>query len=416
MSEPLAETEKLAKRTQWAYVGTRVLDTPFWGIFNMLPFILYKDLHATPYQLAVLVTLKPLVSIISSYWSVWLNQRSDRIVGNIICTRFLAILPFFFFPFFDSPWFFIASFGLYMMLASGVVPTWMELLKQNIPQVKRENIFSFTQVFGYFGGGLLPFVLGGVLDDYNQAWRWIFPIAGGLSLCASIFQWNIIIKPGTLKEKVVSQNFGYHLMRPWKTAWNLLKQRPDFTRYQIGFMLIGGGLMIMQPALPVYFVDVLHLSYMEFAIALTLCKGVGFAAGSPLWSKWINRMNIYRFSGWIAGLACCFPVALLLTQSQIVWLYIGYFAYGFMQSGNELSWNMSGPIFSKEHDSTVYTSINVMAVGVRGAFIPSLGALLIASFNASFVMILGGIICFFATLLFFAFAFTAQKHTIKTAP
>jgi hypothetical protein len=34
-------------RTRAAYIWTRVLDTPFWGLFNLLPFILYKDLHAT---------------------------------------------------------------------------------------------------------------------------------------------------------------------------------------------------------------------------------------------------------------------------------------------------------------------------------------------------------------------------------
>ncbi len=406
------DSKELTRRTQWAYIGTRVLDTPFWGIFNMLPFILYKDLHATPFQLGLLVTLKPLVSIFSSYWSAMINSRSDRLVSNILWARILAYLPFFLFPFMDSPWFFIGSFGLYMMLAVGIVPAWMELLKLNVPKVTREKVFSYTQAFGYMGGGLLPFILGGVLDEYQQAWRWLFPAAAALSLGAYLFQWKITVRPGVVLKEVAKQKLSYHILKPWKTSWELLKQHPDFFKYQIGFMLIGSGLMVIQPSLPVFFVDVLHLSYTELAVALTLCKGFGFALGSPLWSHWIHKMDIFRFSGLIAGVACLFPLALLLTSFQIVWLYLGYFLYGFMQSGNELSWNMSGPIFAKDKDSSIYTSVNVMAIGVRGAIIPSLGALILTYLGSSSAMICGVIVCMLATFRLASYSLSENRRAI----
>ncbi len=404
MNTTNVDTQELARRTQWAYVWTRVLDTPFWGIFNMLPFILYKDLHATPFQLALLVTLKPLVSIFSSYWSASVNNRSDRLKSNILWARIIACAPFFFYPFVDSPWFFIFSFGLYMTLAVGIVPAWMELLKTNVPKVTREKVFSYSQAFGYMGGGLLPFLLGGLLDEYYQAWRWLFPLAAAISLFSYFFQWRILVKPNSTNASDAKQTITHHIMRPWKSAWNVLKGHPDFIRYQIGFMLVGSGLMIMQPALPVFFVDVLNLSYTEYAVAITLCKGLGFVLGSPLWSQWINRTDIFTFSGWIAALACFFPLALLAAPYQILWLYLGYFIYGFMQSGNELSWNMSGPLFSKESDSTPFSSVNVMAVGVRGAIIPSLGGLLISTISSSFTMVLGGILCLFATVRLVTYA------------
>lgn len=46
----LGDSLTFQKRTRMAYVATRLLDTPFWAIYNMLPVILYKDLHATPYS------------------------------------------------------------------------------------------------------------------------------------------------------------------------------------------------------------------------------------------------------------------------------------------------------------------------------------------------------------------------------
>src|ERR1700728_710138 len=157
------------KRTRQAYIWTRVLDTPFWGLFNLLPFILYKDLHATPFQLALVITLKPLVSILAPYWSHRIYQKPGRLVSSIISSRWIAFLPFFAFPFIHSTWFLIACFGLFMFLQSSMMPAWMELLKQNLPVRMREKVFSYMQAFGYLGAGLLPFGLGEILDGWTGA-------------------------------------------------------------------------------------------------------------------------------------------------------------------------------------------------------------------------------------------------------
>ena len=37
-----------------------------------------------------------------------------------------------------------------------------------------------------------------------------------------------------------------------------------------------------------------------------------------------------------------------------------------MQAGSELSWNMSGPLFSKQEESSSYTSVNIVTAGIRG--------------------------------------------------
>lgn len=395
------------KRTQLAYVSTRVLDTPFWAIYNMLPVILYKDLHASPAQLAIIIALKPLVSLLSMYWSAAINKRRDRLVSNIMWARWLGYLPFFFFPFAENIWFFIFAFGLYMMLAVGIVPAWMEILKINIPKKSREKVFSYTQAFGYMGGGLLPFILGWVLDEYLQAWRWIFPLTAGIALLSFIFQYRIRIpssQDSLQSDLPSSTSFIHVLIKPWKNAWNVIRERPDFRKFQIGSMILGSGLMIIQPALPVFFVDKLNLSYTELVLAMTLCKGIGFAMTSPIWPRWIHEVNVYSFCSWIAALTCLFPIALILAKFQLAWLYIGYIIYGFAQSGNELIWNMSGPLFAKEEDSSVFSSVNVIAVGLRGSIIPLLGSKLIALSSSSTVMLVGGILCLIATIRLAAYS------------
>lgn len=382
--------------TSIAYILTRVLDTPFWGLFNLLPFILYKDLHATPFELGVIITLKPLVSILSSYWSDRVYRIPGRLVSSIIAARWIAFLPFLFFPFVSSPWYVIVCFGLFMFLQVGMMPAWMELLKQNVPARTRESVFSYTQAFGYFGGGLLPFAVGWVLDEWIGAWRWMFVITACLSLSAFVWQRKIVLRPiEPTNDKHVS---AHPLLQPWKSAWEILKSRPDFAKFQIGFMIIGSGLMIIQPALPVFFVDGLHLSYTEMGVAITLCKGIGFAAGSPIWVRWMQRVDLFYFGAVIAALAALFPMLLLAAQNHMAWLFVAYLTYGLMQSGNELSWNLSGPQFAKQQDSSPFSSVNVIAVGVRGMFIPSIGALCLAQFGASTVIVLSGLLCLLAAL------------------
>lgn len=387
------------KQTQSAYLWTSILNTPLWAIFNMLPFILYRDLKATPLQITAMIILKPAVSLIALYWGAFIENRKDRLLSNLIWARILSHVPFFFFPFVNNPWYFVFAFGCYMTLHRGTIPAWMEVLKINVPNVSRERVFAFGSALGYFGAAILPFALGGLMDTYYQSWRWIFPITALISLTAIFFKSKIPITSDNSPPIATPPfNLTQWLMQPWKSAWTLIRRRPDYARYQLGFMLAGSGLIIMQPIFPVYFMERLNLSYVELAVALTLFKGVGFALASPTWAQLLNRINIYKFNSRVTLLASLFPLCLIAAQMNLEWLYFGYILYGVMQAGSEMSWHLSGPLFAKEEDSSVYSSINVLTVGLRGCFIPAIGALLFYPLNATGVMLLGGLLCFLSTL------------------
>lgn len=404
MEPPLISTQP--SRIRNAYLATRILDTPLWAIYNMLPFILQKDLHATPLQIAILIALKPIVAVLSMYWSSLVNERPDRLRSNILLARFIGALPFFCFPFFQTPWFFIASSGIYMMLAVGVVPAWMEVLKKNLSDDGRKQTFAWGSAMGYLGGGLLPIVFGWILDDFSQAWRWIFPIAGLISMGAAIFQWglpaNARLDSLGGKERIDLKKI---LVDPWVRSYHLLRERRDFAHYQTAFMAMGVGLMLMQPALYAFFDEKLGLSFLEFAVALSFCKGISYAIASPLWGKFMNRTGIFKFTGIVTGLAAFFPALLIAAMWQIGWLYAAYILYGVMQAGSEMSWNMSGPIFADKKESSLFTGVNVVTVGLRGLFAPALGGLLYSVTGSStFVMGLGCVLFLFSTMLFFSYS------------
>ncbi len=399
------------QRTRSAFMWSRVLRTPFWAIYSMLPFILFKDLQATPFQIAAIVALKPTVSIFSMYWSSLVNQRPDLLVPNIIWAGVLGFLPFFFFPFVDNPWFFILSFGFFMLLHRGVIPAWMEIIKLNIPGFSREKVFAWGSAVGYIGDGALPFLFGALLDGCGQAWRWIFPITALIGLLPILLQSRILIKiDQTVNQEKTS--FKKSLIQPWVNAWKLIREREDFRSFQIGFMLGGAGLMIMQAVLPAFFMGVLELSYTELAIALTLCKGIGVVATSQFWAKWMPRVDIYRFSSVVTLMAFLFPLCLLAAKFQLYWIYAAYFIYGVMQAGSELSWNLSGPIFSGSEDSSIFSSVNVVSVGLRGCVAPGFGSILLAIMSPGSVLLVGGGFCLLA---FFAMSSFSRNRQVVGA-
>lgn len=387
--------DDVERKTRSAYLWTQVLNTPIWALFNILQYIIYKDLNATALQITIVITLKPLVSLFSVYWGAYVENRRDRLVSNIIGARILSTVPFFFFPFVDNIWFFIASFGIFMMLARGSVPAWMEILKLNTPQNSRAKLFGFGALIGHSGNCLFPFIIGSILDGYYQSWRWLFPITALISLASILLQRRIPVDLSSClsnEEKVsqIKQSFSQMLIAPWKSGIELMKRRKDFTKFQFGFMLGGAGMMIAHPVLPQFFVDVLNLSYTEMSLAVNCCKGIGFILATPLWANYLNKTNIYRFSALPPIYICLFSGFLLLSQFNIIWLFVAYFFYGITQAGGDLSWNLSGTIFSKSEESPAFSNVNILTVGIRGCIIPPLGSLLCLTISAPFVIAFGG--------------------------
>lgn len=383
------------QRTSSAFLFSRLLSVPFGAIFNLLLIILYKDLHATPLQITIAIALRPVASLFAPYWSASIHSQDSSLITKLSIANIIKYVPFLFAPWIDNPWFYVLSFGYYMMLTRGMIPAWMEVLKKNVKGMSMEKIFAYGSAFEYIGGALLPLIFGFLLDGNGQAWRYIFPATACVGMLSAIFIYRI--PAGVILPDKEDRTFKQHVINPWKESLNLLRRRPDFLKFQIGFMWGGAGLMVFQPVLPKFFVDVLDLSYLEVAVAITVCKGIGFAMTSPLWVMAYRKMDIFQFSRLVIFLIAIFPLCLLASQFNLMWLYIAYFAYGMMQVGSEMSWNLSGPVFAKQEDSSSYSVVNVLAGGMRGCVFPLLGTLLYELTNASAVLVLGSIFCLVAT-------------------
>ena len=396
-----ASSETYVRKTRLAVLWHSVLNEPLIIIYSLLAFILHKDLNASVLQIAVLIQLKPVVALFTLYWGHFVSHRPERLIKNLVWAGVLGRLPFFFFPFLDSVWMIIAAAALYMLLYRSAMPAWMEIFKRNVPGEARSKLFSKGLTVAYLEGTLLAVGMGSLMDSQYEAWRWVFPIGAALGILGVIMQARVPVRMDTPMPAVLAQRslpWKEKLLRPWRDAWNLMRQRPDFCRYQWGFMLSSCGLMMIQPILPFFFVDMLQLSYTDLAVARSVCMALGFVATSSLWSKWINRMDIYSFSSIVGALFAAFIAMLLAAQFSVVWVFAAYALYGVAQAGSRLSWYLSGPIFAQDADSSLFSSVNIVTVGLRGCVAPPIGWLLYLWLGPYAVLAAGFALCSYGGL------------------
>ena len=394
-------------KTSSALIGSNLLSEPLATLYGFLAFILYKDLGASPFQIALLTMLKPVATVLSFYWSAGL--ASKRLGANVMWAGIWMRAPFLLCPWIDSVGYVIAASVNYMFFYRAGIPAWMEILKRNMPEGRRGKIFSISSGLGYAEGVILSLAMGALLDHDPSLWKELFFVSAMMGLAAAVMQ-GCVAPKGPIEERE-RLPFKELLIRPWRDSWQLMRERPDFSRFQWGFMICGFGIMLIQPVLPLFAVDWLEISYLEMAAAVSIAKGLGFSLSSPLWAKWIDRANLFRMTSAIFLTMGLFPILLSFSGWSLGWLYAAYFLYGVGQGGSHLVWHMSGPMFAAKEESSRYTGVNVVLAGLRGGIAPPLGGWLAVLFGPIGVLVFGGALCFYsgASLLRSPFARSQEK-------
>lgn len=395
--------------THWLYLFNRIISSPLEILFTLLIFIIGKETEATPLQLTVLAASKPIVSLIAFYVSSFVSQRPYLVKLYLIILSMVGSMPCLFFSYFNNPWFFVFSFALFTTTSRAAFPAWCQILKSQIGLPKMSDSISKGSSINYLFTLMLPVIFSYWMDQDKEIWKMLF------MLIALLHMSNIVIllalnlhSPLTILEKK-------QWINPLKNGWHLLKSEPAFTKYLLLFFLGGAGIVAMQSILPIYFKNDLQLSYTKLTLAFSFCKGVSFIVTSPLWARWSNYISLYVINGVMNFFTCLFILCMISSSFNLGWLYVGYLMYGTMQAGCEITWNLSGPVFSSNKDSTQYSSLNLALVGIRGCICPFLGQLIFtfwgvqAVFFSSLVVCLMGLIYAFRLDKLYKYQYVTEK-------
>ncbi len=389
-------TKASNNKTTLAIILSGVLKEPFACLYLLLPFFLLKDLQATAFQIVILTTLRPLVSIFSFYISEFITMKGMSLKSAVLWTGLLARIAFIPALWTGNSWLYIFGSTLYMIFTRAEIPAWMEVIKTNVERTKWERAFSAGSMISYTSGVFVTILFHNLIDAHDGGWRGISTASLALSMIAVIVQSLLIVN-----DKKTPQLSGGGMIKPIKDAFLLLKENHEFRKFQWAFMLGGLGLMIIQPVIPIYFSNTLSIKYSDLLIAFCVCKALGFVLTTPIWNKLLKKLpfNLFIFSI-LCGFAI-FSFLLIFSALSMQCIFLAYILYGIAGAGSHLVWHLSGPMFSKEEASNRYTAVNVVMVGVRGLVGPFFGGCLLLVMDPIWIFAFSMILCLTGGLYYY---------------
>ncbi len=388
-----ASISQRLKKTRLAFVFMNLAHEPFVALFTLLSFILRKDLQASTLQLSIFATLRPVISFFSFYWSSSITRGKGKLLSNLMGAWALGRIPFLLFPFFNNVWYLIFASAIYQLFYRAGTPALMEILKVNIEKKPREKLFSLVYIMSFVESIALGLFVGTLLDLHTSYWKYLFVGFSILSISSILLQRKI-----PLPEFKIDKNLPQatnKIIQPWKDSIYLMRSSPAFAKFQMGFMIGGFGLMLIAPALAIYYAEVIHLTHQDISIARYIWMGVGVISTTSFWRMGLNSLKVTSLTLFILVGFGLFPLTLLFAKVSLIYLDIAFFLYGVAQAGSHLLWHLSGTLFAKKDESSSkYTGVNVLMVGVRGLIGPILGGILCHLFGPSIMLALGSLICF----------------------
>ncbi len=380
------------EKTRRAFLWMNLSHEPFVVLYVLLPFILRKDLNASILQISVLSALKPILPVFSFYWSANLTNRKNRLRSNLIGAWTLARLPFLLVPWINNVWYLIFCCAIYEFFNKSGIPALIEILKINIHKGMRESTYMLFFVLSFLESILLGIVISWALDWNPTLWQGLLGFASLIGLSSIFFQLSVPI-PIEPSEPLPKTDLMYRIVQPWKETFSLLRQHPNFARFQYGFMLGGFSLMLIAPSLSIFYADFLELSYSSVVIGRSVLMGLGIVISSWMWKKILTKERVPELTQWILLGFACYLLFMLFSQFHISWFYISFFFYGIAQAGSHILWNLSGILFSDDADSSPFSRLNILMLGLRGAVAPALGGVLCHFLGPIPTLIIGTFIC-----------------------
>ena len=445
-----------------------VLCEPLAFMIHLLPFIMVKELSASENMIAVYVALKPVSALFSVYCVQLFAPAFTRYYLYLIVSGVLARLLFCMFPMYFLVGDYdllnygvLSSMAIYMMLYRSAMPLWNELLRRKVPsKTQRASFLSFSSTSGYIFGVALSFSIGAIMQRYPHVWGYLFL---GSALIGMIFVYlqsqipkipeHIADTKGDTQSKNDSLPVGhkqlFYILKPIKEAVAVLKQRPDFLNFQVGFTLCGASIMMIYAVMAHFFVEKLQVSYSQIALAIACFRALGYFFTSRFWAyllaekehnserhihpnseKSVSNTNngfasrevpsFFSTSRIVFCAVALFPLFLLLASLWPSWrllcVYTAFFFYGTGLAGNHLVWHLSPAAFSNEKGdcSTIYSRVHLLAVGVRGLIFPQVGLLLSWLIGVEGVLLVSVLLSVSAALWMQIFA--PKAETTLTTP
>lgn len=379
------------KITKFNFLWMTLSQEPLVALYALLPFILAKDLDVSALQISLFMALKPISSVFSYYWHALGHKRHSNLRVHLMVAWGLSFIPFLIYPSLSNYGYVLLAAGFYQLFSKAAMPPFYEIFKQNVSALSRKKLISYTYLASFLISACLGLFFGQILDNRPGSWKIAACIFSLLALTSLYIQRKL-----TFNEQATDKGpEGHILFAPLKKSFAILKSCKEFRDFQVGFMIGGSALMLIGPALSIYYADTIELSHKTYTQARYIFMSLGVVATSPLWQRALRVYTINQLMPAVSLIFGLFPIIVIMSYFHKPFVNAAFVLYGIAQAGSHLIWNMSASVFSKDQDSSPYTSLNILMQGLRGCVAPILGGVLTSLAGPIPVLALGALIGLF---------------------
>ena len=351
------------------------------GVFGLAGVVLTDKLNASDLQMGIYTMLSVVAMLFGIVSAEVVEGRDKR--PYILWLGLISRGAFLLFLFCYSSWVFIAISALFFMFHALVMPPMFAMWQANISKEARSKLWGMTVIITTLITMISAYIAGKVLDWNPDSFRWMFAAAGVIAMVGIVV---LALSPlrgmHHLTRPPESPSFQRWVVKPIKSFLGLMAEDRRYFHFEMVFFLYGLAVMLLFPIMPMYIVDVAHMSYEQAGIATVIIGQLATLVLPPVWGWVMDRTGPFFLCIVIFAILALFPGILLIgmrfqdTPALVVaGVYIAYLVFGVGMSGVNVAWSMGPVMFAGKRDSSGYSGAHITITGIRGLVGPMLGAL-----------------------------------------
>ncbi|MFB3882319.1 MAG: MFS transporter [Armatimonadota bacterium] len=332
------------------------------ALYPFLGVILRRDLHASPYLIALLGTAFSVGNLFNPLMAHSMRNRAKLpyAVWPPIIGRTLFLLM----PLARAAPTFVGITVLGSAFGSLAAPAYAAVIRDAYPVERRGRLMGFVRVLSV-GASMIGALCGGVALRYIS-YRWFFPAAALVGV-AGVCAFSRIGVPAAPDQPAPSD-------ARMLDAFRIVAADRIFGLYSMAFFFHALGNLILSPVFPVFQVDLLHISNQWVAYLSTAASGMGMV-GYLCWGRVLDRRGPFRLLLFVLLVASIGPITYYFAHSVPV-LLIAAAAQGLAMAGGDLGYVNASMRFAPRQLVVSYAAVFAFLQSMRGIPGPFIGAAL----------------------------------------
>ncbi len=371
------------------------------GVLALNEFVFIKTMKGSEFGLGFLFQFSVIVLLVSVFINEYLKRfrNKKKILVYITLMTRLPLLLFLLFPAdFNTVYntsvyhlVFLCIFLIYFLSQPVVLPIINLFLKNNYRSRNFGKYYSYSETFRKGFAIIATFLFGLLLDYDKDAYIFVYPFLGLLS----IFSVWILGQIDTSKMELDSHKMKIHisLRTTFMRTIEILKTDKAYRDFEIGFMFYGLAFMITAVVFTLFFDKVLHLNYSSLAFYKNYYNLLAIIL-LPFFGKLIDKIDPRKFGvlsfSFLSATIFFVMMTEFVADNIEIWgikiyflMLIAYSFYGFFAATMALLWFIGSAYFAHKKNADIYQAAHLSLTGARGVFAPFVGVLILQYSNYS---------------------------------